>query len=445
MFDILTEKLQTILKNLRGEGHLKEHHIEEALRQVRIVLLEADVNYKVVKEFSQQIKLKAMGEKVLQSLTPGQQVIKIVRDELIDLLGGEAVGLNLSPGKVNTILLVGLQGSGKTTTAAKIGIWLRKRNYKPYLVSADIYRPAAKEQLLIVAQQAGLPAFEQEKSLKPVEICQESFSAAASIQCDILIIDTAGRWHVDEKMMRELEEINQALKPSEILFVADAMTGQDAVKSAHSFNQRLNIDGVILTKLDGDARGGAALSIKAVTHKPIKFIGVGEKLEALEIFHPDRIASRILGMGDVLTLIEKTEEAINSKEAEVLEEKIRKASFTFEDFFLQLKQIKRMGSLQELVGMIPGLNRLKGIKELDFDEKNIKRTEAIINSMTLEERQNRCIINGSRRKRIAKGSGTSVAEINTLLKQFKMTKRLIRDLSRYSKGKFIRGVKIPFF
>lgn len=444
MFDILAEKLQVILKNLKGEGHLKERHIEDALRQVRIALLEADVNFKVVKEFSQQVKVRASGQKVFQSLTPGQQVVKIVRDELVELLGKEAVQLNIRQGKMNAILLVGLQGSGKTTTAAKLGIWLSKKGYKPYLVPVDIYRPAAKEQLLTVAQQAGLPAFDRMESRKPVEICQQALSDAEAMQCDVLIIDTAGRWHIDEKKMIELEEINQILKPVEILFVADAMTGQDAVKSAQTFNQRLNITGVILTKLDGDARGGAALSIKAVTHKPIKFLGVGEKLGSLEVFHPDRIASRILGMGDVLTLIEKAEEAIDRKEAERLSEKIRKADFTLQDFLIQLKQIKKMGALGELIGMIPGLNKLKGLKGADFDEENLKHAEAIINSMTAKERRNHCIITGSRRKRIAKGSGTSVAEVNTLLKQFSMTKRLIKDLSRYSKGELVGSLKLPF-
>jgi len=406
--------------------------------------LEADVNFKVVKEFSEQVKVKATGQKVLQSLTPGQQVVKIVRDEIIALLGKEAAELKLPQGEMNSILLVGLQGGGKTTTAAKLGIWLSRKGYKPYLAPVDVYRPAAKEQLLAVAQQAGLPAFDRIESLKPVEICQEALSDAKAKQCDALIIDTAGRWHIDEKRMIELEEINQALKPTEILFVADAMTGQDAVKSAQTFNQRLNITGVILTKLDGDARGGAALSIKAVTQKPIKFIGVGEKLEALEVFHPDRIASRILGMGDVLTLIEKAEGAIDRKEAERLSEKIYKADFSLEDFLMQLKQIKKMGALGDLIGMIPGLNRLKGLKDSDFDEKSLSHAEAIINSMTLKERRNHCIINGSRRKRIAKGSGTSVAEVNTLLKQFSMTKKLIKDLSRHSKGELMGSLKLPF-
>jgi len=370
--------------------------------------------------------------------------VKIVRDEIIELLGREAIQLKLHQVEVNSILLVGLQGSGKTTTAAKLGIWLSKKGYKPYLVPVDIYRPAAKEQLLTVARQAELPAFERMESLKPIEIIQEALLDAKAKQCNVLIIDTAGRWHIDKKKMMELEEISQTLKPAEILFVADAMTGQDAVKSAQTFNQRLNITGVILTKLDGDARGGAALSIKAVTQKPVKFIGIGEKLQALEVFHPNRIASRILGMGDVLTLIEKAEEAIDRKEAERLGEKIHKADFNLEDFLLQLKQIKKMGALGDLISMMPGFNKLKGLKDADFDEKSLKRAEAIINSMTLKERQKHSIINGSRRKRIAKGSGTSVAEVNTLLKQFTMTKKLIKDFSRYSKGELLGNLKFPF-
>jgi len=445
LFDILTSKLQAVIKNLKGEGHLKEGHLDEALRQVRIALLEADVNFKVVKIFCEQIKQKALGQKVLESLTPAQQVVKIVRDELTELLGKETNNLSLQHENLNRIILVGLQGSGKTTTAAKLGIWLNKKGYKPYLVSADVYRPAAKEQLLTVAEQAELPAFRQEKELKPTDICRQALSEAKATQRNVLILDTAGRWHIDEQRMHELEEMNHILNPEEIIYVADAMTGQDAVKSAMTFNQRLDITGVILTKMDGDARGGAALSVKAVTHKPIKFIGVGEKLDALEPFHPDRIASRILGMGDVLSLIEKAEEVIDRKEAAKLEEKIRRADITLEDFLVQLKQIKKMGALTDLVGMIPGLNKFKDLKNLDLDDNKIKWMEAIINSMTIEERRNHTIINGSRRKRIANGSGTSITEVNNVLKQFSMTKKLIKELNRHPKGGFIGKHKLPIF
>jgi signal recognition particle subunit SRP54 len=445
LFEILANKLQVVIKNLKGEGHLKERHLDDALRQVRIALLEADVNFKVVKALCEGIKQKALGQKVLESLTPAQQVVKIVRDELLELLGGEISNLNLKHDRLNTILLVGLQGSGKTTTAAKLGIWLNKKGFKPYLVSADVYRPAAIEQLLTVAEQAELPAFKQEKELKPADICRKALSEAQAMQRNVLILDSAGRWHIDEQRMHELEEMNRILKPQEILYVADAMTGQDAVKSAMTFDQRTHITGVILTKMDGDARGGAALSVKAVTQKPIKFIGVGEKLDALELFHPDRIASRILGMGDVLTLIEKAEEAIDKKEAAELEEKIRRADITLDDFLLQLKQVKKMGALADLVGMIPGLNKFKGLKNMDLDDNKIKWMEAIINSMTMEERLNHTIINGSRRKRIAKGSGTSVVEVNNLLKQFSMTKKLMKELNRYAKGGFIGKHKLPIF
>ena len=441
MFERLTERLEQVFKRLRGYGKLKEHHIDEALRQIRVVLLEADVNFKVVKEFIVKVREKSIGEKVLESFTPTQQVVKIVRDELIGLLGGQKSDLVFSSKSPSVFMLVGLQGCGKTTTAGKLGKWLRKSNHSPLLVSTDVYRPAAQEQLKIVAEEIGLPVF-SDNSPSPVKVGTNSVKRAGREGYDVVIVDTAGGMHINKELMDELATLKRELQPAEVLFIADAMTGQDAVRSAKVFNETLDITGIILTKLDGDARGGAALSIKSVTEKPIKFIGIGERYDELEPFYPERIVSRILGMGDVLSLIEKAEAAIDRKEAQALEEKIRKESFTLEDFRSQLKHIGKMGSLSQILSLFPGVSKLKGIDLTDFDEVDLKRIEAIINSMTKEERLNHNIINGSRRKRIAKGSGTSVQEVNQLLKQFAQTKKVIKQLNLLSQGR--RGVKLPF-
>jgi len=441
LFERLTERLEQVFRGLRGYGKLKEHHIDEALRQIRVVLLEADVNFKVVKEFIAKVREKSLGERVLESFTPAQQVVKIVRDELIELLGGEKSDLIFSPKTPSVFMLVGLQGCGKTTTAGKLGKWLRKRNHSPLLVSTDVHRPAAREQLKAIAEESDLPVF-SDNSPSPLEVGINSMKMAKREGCDVVIVDTAGGMHIDKELMDELSALKKELQSVEILFVADAMTGQDAVRSAKVFNETLDITGIILTKLDGDARGGAALSIKSVTQKPIKFIGVGERYDDLEPFYPERIASRILGMGDVLSLIEKTEAAIDRKEAQSLEEKIRKESFTLEDFRSQLRRIGNMGPLNQLLSLFPGSSKLKGMDLTDFNEDDLKRIEAIINSMTMEERLNHTIINGSRRKRIARGSGTSVQGVNQLLRQFAQTKRMIRQLNLLSQGR--RGIKLPF-
>lgn len=440
MFERLTERLEQVFRRLRGYGKLKEHHIDEALRQIRVVLLEADVNFKVVKEFIAKVKEKSLGERVLESFTPTQQVVKIVRDELIELLGGEKSDLIFSSKAPSILMLVGLQGSGKTTTAGKLGKWLRKRNHSPLLVSTDVHRPAAQEQLKVVAEESGLPVF-SDNSPSPLEVCFNSVKIAKREGYDVVVVDTAGRMHVNKELMDELSILKKEIQPTEVLFVADAMTGQDAVRSAKVFNESLDLTGIILTKLDGDARGGAALSIKSVTEKPIKFIGVGERYDDLEPFYPERIVSRILGMGDVLSLIEKAEAAIDRKEAQELEEKIRNESFTLEDFRSQLRHIGKMGPLSQILSLFPGSSKLKGMDLPDVNEADLKRIEAIINSMTREERLNHTIINGSRRKRIARGSGTSVQEVNRLLRQFAQTKRMIKQLNLISQGR--RGIKLP--
>ena len=441
MFERLTERLEQVFKRLRGYGKLKEHHIDEALRQIKVVLLEADVNFKVVREFIAKVSDKSLGERVLESFTPTQQVVKIVRDELIELLGGEKSDLIFSSKVPSIFMLVGLQGCGKTTTAGKLGKWLRKTNHSPLLVSTDVQRPAAQEQIRVVAEESGLPAF-SDNSSSPLEVCFNSVKMAKREGYDVVVVDTAGRMHINKELMDELSMLKKELRPAEILFVADAMTGQDAVKSAKVFNENLDVTGIILTKLDGDARGGAALSIKSVTEKPIKFIGVGERYDDLEPFYPDRIVSRILGMGDVLSLIEKAEAAIDRKEAQDLEEKIRKESFTLEDFRSQLRHIGKMGPLSQILSLFPGVSKLKGMDLSEISEGDLKRIEAIINSMTMEERLNHTIINGSRRKRIARGSGTSVQEVNRLLRQFAQTKKMIKQLNLISQGK--SGAKLPF-
>jgi signal recognition particle subunit SRP54 len=438
MFETLTERLDRAFKKIKGRGKLTEKDITESLREVRLALLEADVNYKVVKDFIAGVEKKAIGHEVTASITPAQQVIKIVHEALIALMGGgEDNSLKLSGPPPSSIMLVGLQGSGKTTTAGKMAGYLREKKRRPYLVPADPYRPAAIEQLRKLGESLGIGCYAPQPGDDPVQIVTNARKQAQSQDVDTLIFDTAGRLHIDEGLMEELKRIKNVLNPREILLVADAMTGQDAVNVATGFNDALGITGVILTKMDGDARGGAALSIKAVTERPIKFVGTGEKLDAWEAFHPDRMASRILGMGDVLSLIEKAEAAFDQQQAAALEKKLRKNEFTLEDFREQLHQIKKMGPLEDILGMIPGLGKLKGVKALRPDERQLIRLEAIVCSMTTEERRNPRIINGRRRLRIAKGSGTTVQDVNRLLKQFAMTRKMIKQFGRRGgKGAF---------
>jgi len=427
MFESLSEKLQKTFRNLRGLGKLSEKNMKEGLREVRLALLEADVNYKVVKDFIGNVREKAMGSEVLESIMPGQQLVKVVHDELVGLMGTKAEPLTLSSEPPSVIMLIGLQGSGKTTTAAKLARQLRSRGHQPLLVAADVYRPAAVKQLEILAEQLEIPSFSVEGSSDPVGICKESIKYAQKNGRDVAILDTAGRLHIDEDLIAELQRIRDALNPVEILLVADAMTGQDAVKAAENFHSQVGVTGVILTKLDGDARGGAAISIRAVTGQPIKFAGVGEKLDALEAFHPDRIASRILGMGDVISLVEKAQENIDEKRAVQLQERLLKAQFTLEDFQEQLQQLKKMGPLDELMSMIPGMSKFKGMQP---QEQDLIKVEAIINSMTKKERQAPGMIDGSRKKRIARGSGTKVADVNRLLKQFQQMRKMMKQMSR---------------
>jgi signal recognition particle subunit SRP54 len=430
MFDSLSEKLNKTFKKLKGHGKLSESNIQDALKEVRLALLEADVNYKVVKKLVEDIRLRALGQDVLDSLTPGQQFVKIVNQELTLLMGGTKQGLQLTGRTPFKIMLVGLQGSGKSTTAAKLALYLRKQQGRnPYLVPADIYRPAAIEQLKKLGAQIDIPVHGSDNGMNPEDICRDALSKAGTVDADVLIMDTAGRLHIDEELMEELLRIKSVTDPSEILLVADSMTGQDAVNVAKHFNELLDITGVILTKMEGDARGGAALSIKAVTERPIKFIGVGEKLDALEPFFPDRMASRILGMGDVLSLIEKAQEDFDQKEALTLARKLKKKGFDLEDFQKQLQQIKKLGSLEQILGMIPGMGQIKKLKQLKPDGKELIKIEAIINSMTKKERANYKIINGSRRKRIARGSGTKVQDVNRLLKNFTQTKKMMEQFT----------------
>ena len=443
MFDNLSDRLDAIFKKLKGHGKLTEKNIEEGLKEVRMALLEADVHYKVVKKFVADIKERALGQEVMESLTPGQQVIKIVDQELTELMGGRLEDLNLSGSHPASVMLVGLQGSGKTTTAGKLAVYLRKQGRKPYLVPADIYRPAAIDQLTKLGNQLAVPVFPSNPEIDPVKICQEARTTAHKELCDTLIIDTAGRLHIDEELMSELCRIKDAVRPSDIVLVADAMTGQDAVNIAESFNNALDIGGVILTKMDGDARGGAALSIKSVTDKPIKFIGVGEKLSDLEPFHPDRMSSRILGMGDVLTMIEKAQTIVDEKKAVELEKRLRKNEFTLEDFRDQMVQIRKMGSISELINMIPGMSKIKQLKNLEVDENEFIKIEAIINSMTPQERRQHTLIKGSRRKRIAKGSGTSVQDINNLLKNYTQVVKMMKKLNKGGMRGLGRGM-LPF-
>jgi signal recognition particle subunit SRP54 len=445
MFESLTEKLELTFKRLRGQGKISEKNIDDALRDVRLALLEADVHVKVVKTFLDSVKAKSLGQEVLQSLTPEQQFLKIVRDELTGLLGGEHRQLDLKAAPPVVIMLVGLQGSGKTTTVAKLARYLKRDQKRtPYLVPADIYRPAAIEQLKILGQEIDLPVYDSNPQTSPIAICQQALDEAKRRFCDLLLIDTAGRLHIDEELMQELKLIKGAVNPHQILFVADAMTGQDAVNQALGFDQQLGLSGVILTKLDGDARGGAALSIREMVGKPILFAGMGEKLDALEPFYPDRLASRILGMGDVLSLIDKVHQNFEQKEAERLQKVIQKQQFTLEEFQIQLQQIKKMGSMGSLLELIPGGKKLASQVDAEKAEKELKRVEAIINSMTLQERRSPGILNGSRRRRIAQGSGTSVTDVNRLMKQFLEMKKMMQRVSKGGMKSLFSRMPNPF-
>ena len=425
-FEGLSAKLQEITRKLRGKARITESDLKEMLREVKLALLEADVNYAIVKEFINTIQEKALGQDVLKSLTPGQQVIKIVKDELVELLGGTESKINFTPNPPTVIMLVGLQGSGKTTTAGKLANLLRKQGKKPLLVACDVYRPAAIKQLQVVGGQLNIPVFANENTKDVVKIARQAIDVAMSKLNDVVILDTAGRLHIDEELMNELKNIKSNVKPHEILLVVDSMTGQDAVNVAKAFNDALGIDGVVLTKLDGDTRGGAAISVKKITGRPIKFAATGEKLSDIEVFHPERMASRILGMGDVLSIIEKAEEAIDLEEAEKLEKQLKKKKdLDLDDYLTQLKQIKKMGSFSSILKMIPGMNALKDVK---VDDKEFTRIEAIISSMTREERQNPKLLNGNRRLRIARGSGTTVPEINKFMKSFEMTQKMMRQM-----------------
>jgi signal recognition particle subunit SRP54 len=444
MFESLSTRIQDAFQSLRGEIRLTEENVEAALREIRLALLEADVNFKVVKAFIDRVRDRAMDQAVLKSLTPGQQVIKIVRDELLALFGDTEGGLRKDAPTPRVVLLLGLQGSGKTTTSGKLGTWLKRQGKHPLMVSTDVRRPAAIQQLSVVGEKADVKVFAPE-TMDPVARAAGALSEARNKGFDTVIVDTAGRLHIDDDLMDELQAIKEAVQPSDLLYVADAMTGQDAIKSAGEFNRRVGVTGVVLTKLDGDARGGAALSVVSVVGVPIAFVGSGERLEDLELFHPDRIVSRMLGMGDVLSLIEKAEQAIDQDEAEQLEEKLRKNAFTLDDFRKQLKTIRKMGPLESVLGMLPGLGNLKQVAENKPDEKQMGRIEAIISSMTPDERQNDKIINGSRRKRIAGGSGTSVEDVNRLLKQFNEMKRVLQMIGQggLPAMKGMKGMKLP--
>ena len=450
MFDGLTDKLDGVFKKLRGHGRLNEQHVKETMREIRLVLLEADVNFRVVKDFVARVGERAVGQDVLKSLTPAQQVIKVVREELAALMGeGEPNGLDLAARPPVALMLCGLQGAGKTTTCGKLALKLRRDKRNPLLVPADVYRPAAIEQLKTLGRQLGVEVFDSSADQNPVDICTRAYDYARLNGFDTLILDTAGRLHIDTELMGELKQIVAAVAPSEILFVADAMTGQDAVTVAASFNEQLPLTGVILTKLDGDARGGAALSIRAVTGKPIKLVGMGEKLDALETFHPDRMAQRILGMGDVLSLIEKAQSAVSAEDAASMEASMRKQGFTLETFLEQMQMVKKMGSMESLIKMIPGAGKaLKNAGDMQLPEKELKRIEAIIRSMTPRERMDHRILNGSRRLRIAKGSGTRVQDVNSLLKRFTEAQKMMKKMQKMGpkglKGMLGRGGQLPF-
>src|SRR5690348_14885508 len=440
MFESLSTRLQDVFRNIRGEGRLTEETVELALREIRMALLEADVNFKVVKAFIDRVRDRAVDQEVLRSLTPDQQVVRIVRDEMLALFGDTQGGLPASNARPRVIMLLGLQGSGKTTTSAKLGRWLTKQGRHPILVSTDVRRPAAIEQLSVVGKQAGVRVHDPAGEMNPVARASGALTEAKNSGFDVVIVDTAGRLHIDDQLMDELQAIKAAVQPSDLLYVADAMTGQDAIKSAGEFNRRVGVTGVVLSKMDGDARGGAALSVVGVVGVPIAFVGSGERLQDLEPFHPDRVVSRVLGMGDVLSLIEKAEEAVSQEDAEKLEKKIRRNEFNLEDFRDQLRMIKKMGPLEQILGMIPGMGNLKELaaNREQVDDKHLGRVEAIINSMTVKERRNHPLLNGSRRKRIAKGSGTSVEEVNRLLKQFIQMKKMLKamgGMAGLAKGK----------
>jgi signal recognition particle subunit SRP54 len=441
MFENLSDKLQRVFKNLRGEGKLTAENMETALREIRVALLEADVHFRVVKQLIENIKQKAMGQEVLNALSPGQQVIKIVHDELVHILGTHQSKLRFANEPPTVIMIVGLQGSGKTTSTGKLARFLSKNGHSPVMVSVDVYRPAARKQLSVIARDLKLPIYEgtAEQASNPVELARGGRREAMQTGRDTLLVDTAGRLHIDEQLMTELKQLKELLNPTEVLFVADAMTGQDAVRSAEEFHKQLGITGVILTKMDGDARGGAALSIRTVTDQPLKFVGVGEKFDALEPFHPDRVANRILGMGDVLSLIEKVEQNIDQKKAEEMQRKLIENEFSLEDFRDQLRQLRKLGPLESLLGMMPQMGPFKELKNVKVDEKEITRVVAIIDSMTRNERHNHMIINGARRRRIARGSGTSVQEVNQLLKQYAQARKMMKTFS----GGLLGGKKLP--
>ena len=444
MFDSLSDRLESVFKKLRGHGRLDESNIQEGLREVRLALLEADVNFKVVRDFVERVKARALGQDVLGSLTPGQQVIKIVHEELIELLGGESYALDLKGKPPYVIMMAGLQGSGKTTSAAKLALYLRRQKYQPYLVPADVYRPAAIDQLTKLGAELGVPVYPSTVDMNPVDICAAALKDAELKGCSVILLDTAGRLHIDELLMQELVGIKEKCRPQEILFVADAMTGQDAVTVAEKFNEVLDITGVVLTKMDGDARGGAALSIKSITGKPLKFVGMGERLSELEVFHPDRIASRILGMGDVLTLIEKAQSTIDAKEAEALEKKFKKAEFDLEDFRTQMRRIKKLGSLEGIMKLIPGMGQIrKQLQDVQMPEKELARVEAMINSMTMKERHDPKIINPSRKQRIARGSGVTVTEVNQLLKNFEQMQKMMKKMMGGKMPAMPQGGRMP--
>ena len=438
-FEGLSNRLQEITRKMRGKARITESDLKEMLREVKLALLEADVNYKIVKEFINTIQEKALGQDVLKSLTPGQQVVKIVKDELVELLGGVESKVNFTPNPPTIIMLVGLQGSGKTTTAGKLANLFRKQGKKPLLVACDVYRPSAIKQLQVVGAQLNIPVFSNEQSKDVVHIAKQAINVAISKLNDVIILDTAGRLQIDEQLMQELKNVKTAVKPHEILLVVDSMTGQEAVNVADTFNKEVGIDGIVLTKLDGDTRGGAALSVKKVTGKPIKFAATGEKLSDIEVFHPDRMAQRILGMGDILSVIEKAEETFDMEQAEKLEKQMRKREFDLDDYLAQLRQVKKMGSFSSLLKMIPGMNQLKDVK---VDDKEFERIEAMICSMTKQEKRNIKILNGSRRQRIAKGSGTSVQEVNKFIKSFEMTQKMMKQLKSNKGGmkKLMKGI-----
>ena len=443
MFQNLTEKLANAFKRFRNKGKLTEADVKEGMREVKLALLEADVNFKVVKDFTKAVTERAIGAEVLESLLPAQQIIKIVNEELIKLMGSESAKISISPKPPTVVMMVGLQGAGKTTHAGKIANSFKQKGKNPLLVACDVYRPAAIDQLKIVGESIGVPVFSLGAKKSPVEIAKAGVEYAKKNGHDMVFIDTAGRLHIDEELMEELVKIKSSTSPEEILLVVDAMTGQDAVNVAKTFDELLEITGVVLTKMDGDTRGGAALSVRYITGKPIKFIGTGEKLDAIELFHPDRMASRILGMGDVLSLIEKAEAAFDEKNAKELEKKFREQTFTLEDFLAQLYQIKKMGNINQLISMIPGA-KMGALKDAEIDEKHMSRIEAIILSMTKEERRRPEIINGSRRRRIANGSGTTVEDINKLLRQFEQMKQTMKQFSNMGKRRSFMGMKLPF-